>query len=89
MIKCGRLASKNATARLTTTRTNTIGYIGMYVRVIGTYAVSEKCVHRAHLEARVSRMLDSVSALSLDFSTALETSLRPLLHNIAIDEMDS
>lgn len=55
MIKCGRLASKNATARLTTTRTNTIGYIGMYVRVIGTYAVSEKRVHRAHLEARVSR----------------------------------
>jgi len=44
MIKCGRLASKNATARLTTTRTNTIGYIGIYVCicVIGTYTVSEK-----------------------------------------------
>ena len=47
MIKCGRLASKNATARLTTTRTNTIGYIYMYVRVIGTYVVSEKRAYRA------------------------------------------
>lgn len=38
MIKCGRLASKNATARLTTTRTNTIGYIGicMYVSLAHT-----------------------------------------------------
>lgn len=38
MIKCGMLASKNAIARLTTTRTNTIGYIMvcMYVSLAHT-----------------------------------------------------
>lgn len=47
MIKCGMLASKNAIARLTTTRTNTIGYIMvcMYVSLAhtqrGTSALTE------------------------------------------------
>lgn len=49
MIKCGRLASKNATARLTTTRTNTIGYIGicMYVSLAHT-----RCRKSARTEYR-------------------------------------
>lgn len=44
------IASKNATARLITTRTNTIGYIGIwyYVRVNSTYMMSEKRVVPKH-----------------------------------------
>lgn len=42
MKKCGMLASKNAIARLTTTRTNTIGYIMvcMYVSLAHTQRVT-------------------------------------------------